>query len=74
MNAKKSDKPKNIKLKRNIHQLDVKNKHNLKAIALKYDSKNSKAPKITGFGKVKLRKRYLRLPKIIRFHFMKILL
>ena len=61
MTAKKNNKTKQIKLKRNIHQLDVKNKNNLKAIALKYDAKNSKAPKITGFGKGQIAEKILKV-------------
>lgn len=59
--AKKNNKTKNLKIKRNIHQLDVKNKNNLKAIALKYDAKNSKAPKIIGFGKGQIAEKILKL-------------
>ncbi|MBI60487.1 FhlB domain-containing protein [bacterium] len=59
--AKKNNKTKNLKIKRNIHQLDVKNKNNLKAIALKYDAKNSKAPKITGFGKGQIAEKILKV-------------
>ncbi len=61
MDFKNNNKTKKIKLKRNIHQLDVKNKNNLKAIALKYDSKNSKAPKITGFGKGQIAEKILKV-------------
>jgi flagellar biosynthesis protein len=61
MDDKQKNKSSDKKIKRNIHQLDLKNKNNLKAIALKYDAKNSKAPKITGFGKGQIAEKILKV-------------
>lgn len=58
---KKPKKKKNIKLKRNIHQLEHVDKSKLKAVVLKYDVDKSKAPKITGFGKGQIAEKILKV-------------
>lgn len=58
---KKSKKRKNIKLKRNVHQLEHVDKSKLKAVVLKYDVDKSKAPKITGFGKGQIAEKILKV-------------
>ena len=59
---KKFYKPeKAVKLKRNIHQLDIQDKSNLKAVAVKYDVSKDKAPKITGFGKGQIAEKILKV-------------
>ena len=54
-------KKKNIKLKKSIDDLDVKDKLKLKAVSIKYDVDKDKAPKITGFGKGKIAEKILRV-------------
>ena len=59
---KASKKPKKkIHLKRNVHQLDIKDKANLKTVVLKYDTDKTKAPKITGFGKGQIAEKILKV-------------
>ena len=57
----KSKKRKDIKLKRNVHQLEHADKSKLKAVVLKYDVDKSKAPKITGFGKGQIAEKILKV-------------
>ena len=61
MNPKNKKPKKNIKLKRAIHQLDIKDKAKLKTVVLKYDVDKSKAPKITGFGKGQIAEKILKV-------------
>ena len=52
---------KDIKLKKTVDQLDIKNKENLKTIVLKYNVDKDKAPKITGFGKGQIAEKILKV-------------
>jgi len=52
---------KRIKLKKNIDELDLDKKPNLRAAVIKYDLKNDKAPKIMGFGKGKIAENILKV-------------
>ena len=61
MESKKPQHKKKVHLKRNIHQLDIKNKSQLKTVVLKYDADKSKAPKITGFGKGQIAEKILKV-------------
>lgn len=61
MSPDKQGKKKKIHLKRNVHQLDIKDKANLKTVVLKYDTKKGKAPQITGFGKGQIAEKILQV-------------
>ena len=52
---------KKIHLKRNVNQLDIKDKSRLKTVVLKYDVDKTKAPKITGFGKGQIAEKILKV-------------
>ena len=67
MMAKKTTKK--IKLKKSVHQLDIKDKAKLKTVVLKYDVDKSKAPKITGFGKGQIAEKILKVAEENRVPF-----
>ena len=58
---KSKNSKKKIHLKKNVHQLDIKDKSKLQAVMLKYDVGKSKAPKITGFGKGQIAEKILKV-------------
>ena len=55
------------KLKTRMDELSDKDKENLQAIAIKYDSEQKKAPTIVASGRGKIAKQILTLQKKIRF-------
>ncbi len=60
---------KQIKLKKSISQLELKNKADLTAVSLKYDVDKDKAPKITGLGKGKIAEKILKVAEEHRIPF-----
>ena len=67
MALKKSKK--NIRLKKTVDQLEIKNKAQFKAVAVKYDVDEQKAPKIIGFGKGKSAESIVKLAEESRIPF-----
>ena len=60
MNVKKKSRKK-INLKSSVLQLDLKDKEKLQAAVISYDTKNDKAPRITGFGKGRIAEKILKV-------------
>lgn len=60
---------KKINLKRNVDDLDVQNKKNLKAIAVKYDVEKGTAPKIIATGKGRIAEKILEVAEENRIPF-----
>jgi flagellar biosynthesis protein len=57
----KKKKVKKIKLKRWVNELDSPEKHKMRAVAVKYDLKKDKAPKILAIGKGSIAQEILNL-------------